>query len=78
MRKRSLIPIGKFYLHNVREDETGFLYLRYYIDGRYAKRSTGIRVHKKNWDPVSQRLNFVSGTDTPGLTRQKKIGHNSV
>ena len=71
MRKRSLIPIGKFYLHNVREDETGFLYLRYYIDGRYAKRSTGIRVHKKDWDPVSQRLYFVSGTDTPEMIRLK-------
>ena len=53
----SVKPIGNFYLRpeSIGEEES-IVYLRYYIRGRYAKRSTSVFVPTSQWDNDKQRV----------------------
>jgi len=53
----SVKPIGNFYLRPESiGDEEAIVYLRYYIRGRYAKRSTSVVVPPSQWDADKQRV----------------------
>ena len=46
---QSQFPIGRFYLH-IGKDGKGIVNIRYFVNGRFAKKSTGIEVDVKPWD----------------------------
>lgn len=61
-------PLGSFYLKNgPKENGNCVVYLRYYINGRYAKKSTFIEVPKERWDQDKQ---IVKGSSDRNLNEQ--------
>ena len=61
-------PLGSFYLKNgPKENGNCVVYLRYFINGRYAKKSTHIEVPKDRWDQARQ---MVKGSSDRTLNEQ--------
>ena len=61
-------PLGSFYLKNgPKENGNCIVYLRYYINGRYATKSTFIEVPKDRWDQSRQ---IVKGSSDRNLNEQ--------
>ena len=53
---KSVKPNGNFYLRPECIGDESIVYLRYYLNGRYAKRSTNIPVPTRLWDSKHQRV----------------------
>ena len=76
-RKKSEIPKGSFSLKaapNAKGERP--IYLKYYVEGRYAKRSTDLWVLPDDWDEKKQEVKSknksaarLSGRPTPFLHR---------
>ena len=61
-------PLGSFYLKNgPKENGNCVVYLRYFINGRYATKSTFIEVPKDRWD---QNKQIVKGSSDRNLNEQ--------
>ena len=61
-------PLGSFYLKNgPKGNGNCVVYLRYFINGRYAKKSTHIEVPKDRWDQDKQ---IVKGSSDRNLNEQ--------
>lgn len=60
-KAKAVKPIGSFYLRSESiGEEEAIVYLRYHINGKYAKRSTSIYVPIKQWDPKRERVKASS------------------
>ena len=65
-------PNGSFYLRTC-TDGLGVIHLRYHINGRYAKKSTGIRIEPSMWDSKSQKIKGSSNPRTNNISNQKNL-----
>ena len=69
---KSQFPVGNFYLC-VGKDNIGIVRIRYFINGRYVHKSTGIEVDAKMWDKKGQKIKNSSIPRLNSLYNQKNL-----
>ena len=68
----SQFPIGSFYLH-IGKNGKGIVNIRYFVRGRYAKKSTGIEVDVNMWDIKGQKIKGSTNHRINNLSNQKNL-----
>ena len=69
---QSQFPVGSFYLRGGNNGK-GTINIRYFIRGRYAKKSTGIEVDVKMWDNKGQKIKGPTNPRLNNLSNQKNL-----
>ena len=69
---QSQFPVGSFYLRGGNNGK-GTINIRYFIRGRYAKKSTGIEVDVKMWDNKGQKIKGSTNPRLNNLSNQKNL-----
>lgn len=67
---KSQFPVGSFIV-SVSGDGQGVIHIRYFINGRYVKKSTGIKVDLKMWDSKNQKLKGSTVPKINNISNQK-------
>ena len=67
---KSQFPVGSFIV-SVSGDGQGIVHLRYFINGRYVKKSTGIKIDRKMWDSKNQKLKGSTVPKINNISNQK-------
>ena len=70
---QSKFPVGSFHLVVGKGGSKGVVYIRYFIRGRYAKKSTGIEVDEKMWDKNGQRIKNSTNPRLNNVVNQKNL-----
>ena len=60
---KSKFPIGSFFL-KMSDEGHGVIHIRYFINGRYVSRSTGMKIESKMWDSKGQK---IKGSTNPRI-----------
>lgn len=69
---KSRYPVGSFYLR-IGNNGQGIVQIRYHVNGRYAKKSTGVEVDPKMWDNKCQKVKGSSNPRINNISTQKNI-----
>ena len=69
---KSQFPVGSFCLR-IGKDGRSTINVRYFINGRYVKKSTGIEVDTKMWDSNGQKIKGSSNARINNLSNQKNL-----
>lgn len=69
---KSQFPNGNFYLREGK-DGNGVIHIRYFINGRYVHKSTGIKIDPKMWDVKSQKIKGSSNPRLNNIVNQKNL-----
>ena len=69
---KSQFPTGNFYLRGGK-DGNGVIHIRYFINGRYVHKSTGIKIDPKMWDVKSQKIKGSNNPRINNIANQKNL-----
>ena len=69
---QSQFPVGSFFCR-VGKDGKGYISIRYFIRGRYAKKSTGIEIDAKMWDEKGQKIKSSSNPRINNVVNNKNL-----
>ena len=69
---KSQFPQGNFYLRTGK-DNMGVIHIRYFINGRYVHKSTGVKIDPKTWDCKSQKIKGSSNPRVNNIANQKNL-----
>ena len=69
---KSKFPVGSLYLR-IGSNGQGVVHIRYHVNGRYAKKSTGISVDPKMWDSKCQKLKGSTNPRINNISNQKNV-----
>ena len=69
---KSQFPSGNFYLRTGK-DGMGVIHIRYFINGRYVHKSTGVKIEPKTWDSKSQKIKGSSNPRINNISNQKNL-----
>ena len=71
-KMQSQFPVGSFFCR-VGKDGKGYISIRYFIRGRYAKKSTGIEIDAKMWDEKGQKIKSSSNPRINNVVNNKNL-----
>ena len=69
---KAQFPSGNFYLRTGK-DNNGVIHIRYFINGRYVHKSTGVKIDPKTWDSKSQKIKGSSNPRINTIANQKNL-----
>ena len=71
-KMQSQFPVGSFFCR-VGKDGKGYISIRYFIRGRYAKKSTGIEIDAKMWDEKGQKIKSSTNPRINNVVNNKNL-----
>ena len=71
-KMQSQFPVGSFFCR-VGKDGKGYISIRYFVRGRYAKKSTGIEIDAKMWDEKGQKIKSSTNPRINNVVNSKNL-----